>query len=103
MRNIVTAVTALAALAACQRTHDPAVADIVAYRCGDLEVAAVFTELESAVLTIDDRTLTLTSVPAASGAKYADGEGNEFWTKGLEQGLLTLAGEAQRSCTAQAR
>jgi membrane-bound inhibitor of C-type lysozyme len=42
--------------------------------------------------------LTLTLVPAASGAKYADGEGNEFWTKGLDEGLLTLAGEAMRIC-----
>jgi membrane-bound inhibitor of C-type lysozyme len=38
---------------------------------------------------------------AASGAKHADGQGNEFWTKGADEAMLTLAGEASRNCAAQ--
>lgn len=90
-------------LAACQRAQEPAIVNIVSYQCAEHEVSAVFTERERADLTIGDRKLTLTSVPAASGAKYADGVGNEFWTKGLDQGLLTLAGDGVRSCTAPPR
>ncbi len=35
---------------------------------------------------------------SASGARYADDAGNEFWTKG-DSGTLLLAGEEQRKCS----
>ena len=34
---------------------------------------------------------------SGSGARYADAEGNEQWTKGMEDGRLTLAGEPPRA------
>jgi len=103
MRKILALALAATGLAACQRAQEPAIVNIFSYQCGEHEVGAVFTEQERADLTIGERKLTLASVPAASGAKYADAQGNEFWTKGLDQGLLTLAGEEARSCTAPPR
>ena len=46
------------------------------------------------------KSLTLPLAVSASGARYADAESNEFWTKGQANGLLTLAGQARRSCAA---
>lgn len=103
MRKTLALVLAVAGLASCQRAQEPAVVNVVSYQCGEHQVGAVFTEQERADLTIGGRKVSLVSVPAASGAKYADGQGNEFWTKGLDQGLLTLAGEEARSCTAPPR
>ena len=41
--------------------------------------------------------LTLPQVESASGARYADSQGNEFWSKG-EQATFTLAGQEKRNC-----
>jgi len=87
---------------ACGRSGGPSWVNLVTYRCSELGVSATFEGEERVELTLPDRRLTLTQVPAASGAKYADAHGNEFWTKGLSDGLLMLAGEPRRSCAAPA-
>ncbi|HIE5355300.1 TPA: MliC family protein [Stenotrophomonas maltophilia] len=71
-----------------------------AYRCGDLAVRATFNGEDAATVVIGDRTFAMTSERAASGAKYGDGQGNSFWTKGHDDALLSLKGEADRECRA---
>ena len=68
-----------------------------AYQCGDLAVTAEFPTPDAVTLAWPGNSLALKRVPAASGAKYADDAGNEFWTK--DGALLTLAGQAMRRCT----
>lgn len=80
---------AVALLGACQRED----VTVVSYQCGDLAASAVFRGEERAVLTVGNQSPSLLLVLAASGAKYADGAGNEFWTKGADQAMLTLAGK----------
>jgi len=70
-----------------------------AFQCGDLQVQATYRGQDSATVIVADRTFPMSSQPAASGAKYGDGQGNEFWTKGTTEGVLTLSGEPERSCT----
>lgn len=94
MRILVAPIVAVTVLAACQRQD----LNVVSYRCGELAVSAVFRGADRASVTIGERKLELERVPAASGVKYADAAGNEFWTKGLDAALLTLAGEAMRTC-----
>jgi membrane-bound inhibitor of C-type lysozyme len=96
LRTVIMLAAAASALAACQREN----AGVVDYQCGELAVSAVFRGEDRAMLAIGDRKLDLALVPAASGAKYADGQGNEFWTRGPDEAMLTLAGEATRSCRA---
>ncbi len=98
MRSLFVLIFSVAALSACQR-ENPKVAS---YQCGDLTVSAVFRGSDRVVLVMGNEKLNLLLVLAASGAKYADGAGNEFRTKGMDEAMLTLAGEAPRSCTAQA-
>ncbi|HVK50366.1 MAG TPA: MliC family protein [Pseudoxanthomonas sp.] len=69
------------------------------YQCGELAVTASFHGDDDADLTFNGRVLKLPRVVSASGARYADTGGNEFWSKGDVEAILTLAGEAQRSCT----
>lgn len=38
-------------------------------------------------------------VESGSDARYTDAEGNEFWTKGVIEGVLTLNGQPERNCT----
>ncbi|PSM13160.1 COG3650 family protein [Stenotrophomonas maltophilia] len=71
-----------------------------AYQCGDLNVRATFNGEDAATVVIGERTFAMTSERAASGAKYGDGQGNSFWTKGSDDGLLSLKGEADRECHA---
>ncbi|WP_295568109.1 MliC family protein [uncultured Stenotrophomonas sp.] len=71
-----------------------------AFQCGDLSVRATFNGEDAATVVIGDRTFAMTSERVASGAKYADGKGNSFWTKGSDDGLLSLKGEADRECHA---
>ena len=54
----------------------------------------------TAVLAIGCRSITLPQAISGSGARYADAQGNELWTKGMEDGTLTLAGEPPRTCVA---
>lgn len=70
------------------------------YQCGDLSVRATFNGEDAATVVIGERTLAMTSERAASGAKYGDGQGNSFWTRGSDDGLLSLKGEAERECHA---
>lgn len=69
------------------------------YQCGELAVTANFHGEGDADINFNGRVLRLPHVPAASGARYADDAGNEFWSKGDADALLTLAGEAPRGCT----
>ncbi len=66
------------------------------YRCGDLAVTAYFREEDGVRLEFPGETLRLPRVQAASGARYADTAGNEFWTK--DGALLTLRGQPRREC-----
>lgn len=69
------------------------------WQCGESRVGATFDAKAGRVaLTIDGRRLSLPLARSASGARYADEVGNEFWTKG-DSGTLLLAGEEQRKCS----
>jgi membrane-bound inhibitor of C-type lysozyme len=70
------------------------------FQCGEFLVSATFSDVLGVALVFDGRKLALPGVPAGSGAKYADDSGNEFWTKGQAEGMLTLAGEPRRDCRA---
>src|SRR5262249_61732913 len=67
--------------------------------CGEHSVTAPFHGDTDAELAFSGRTMTLPHVTPASGAKYADDKGNEFWSKGPTEATLTLAGEDPRTCT----
>lgn len=95
MKRLLVLVAAAAVLTACQREN----LKVIGYRCGELTVSAIFRGQDRATIAIGDRKLELMLVPAASGARYADAAGNEFWAKGLDEAILTLAAEAPRSCT----
>ncbi|RDI96951.1 hypothetical protein DVT68_19520 [Dyella solisilvae] len=69
-----------------------------AYQCGELAVTGHFTA-EQVTLTFSGKTLVLPHAMAASGARYADDLGNEFWGKGLKDATFTLAGDAPRTCS----
>lgn len=70
------------------------------YRCGDIDVRATFNGEDAATVVVGGRSFAMSSERAASGAKYADGKGNSFWTRGSEEALLSLKGEADRECAA---
>jgi membrane-bound inhibitor of C-type lysozyme len=72
---------------------------VYAFRCGDLAVQATYRGQDSATVVVGDRTFVMAAEIAASGAKYADEQGNVFWTKGTTEGTLTLKGEPDRACT----
>ena len=68
------------------------------WQCGDLRVGATFDNVAQRVtLSYSGRSRMLPQAVAASGARYADDIGNEFWTKG-NTGTLTLDGE-KHECT----
>src|SRR5262245_15198991 len=69
------------------------------FACGEHSVTATFHGDTDAELAFSGRTMTLPHVTSASGAKYADDKGNEFWSKGPTEATLTLAGEDPRTCT----
>ncbi len=97
MRSLIVVAGAFA-IAACQRGHEPVAVDIVTYQCDGIEVAAVFRGEDTVELDVDGKPLKLPRAVSASGARYADASGNEFWSKGTSFALLTLAGEPRRSC-----
>ena len=99
MRSLIILVFSVAALCACQRENSK----VASYRCGDLTVSAVFRGRDRAVLAMGNTEMNLLLVLAASGAKYADGAGNEFWTKGADEAMLTLAGKPTVTCSAIGR
>ncbi|MGY4515898.1 MliC family protein [Lysobacter sp. HA18] len=68
------------------------------WECGDLGVMSRFDDAPKQVrLSFNGASLTLPIAPSASGARYADARGAEFWTKGAT-GTLTLVGEPSRDC-----
>lgn len=69
------------------------------FDCGGLAVSATFDNVaETATLAWHEGQLVLPQAISASGARYADTDGNEFWNKGNEA-TLTLAGNAPVQCT----
>jgi len=100
MSRILRALLILAAAASggCgARTEVQAVAGRTAtYQCGDAVITADFRD-SGVELTLGDTTLRLPQVVAASGARYADDAGNEFWTQG-NSALFTQAGQPRRDC-----
>lgn len=64
------------------------------WQCGEVGVASTYIDdAQSVTLAFSGRELELPIAVSASGARYADTAGNEFWTKG-DSGTLTLAAEA---------
>nr|WP_295383318.1 YbaY family lipoprotein [Pseudoxanthomonas sp.] len=70
------------------------------WQCGDQRIGASFDNgpADNVTLDLGDKPLVLPHAVAASGARYADTAGNEFWTKGRE-GMLTLAGKKKLECS----
>ena len=66
------------------------------WRCAELLLSATYAG-ERVELFFSGRKLGLPIARSGSGARYADAQGNEFWTKG-GQGTLALAGEEKRDC-----
>ena len=103
--------TTVIALGACQRAGEAAPANapatpaaepaapeasepiVAGFRCGDLLVGTTFDNAAGTVtLSINGATRQWPQAPSASGARYADTAGNEFWNKG-DGATLTLDGE----------
>lgn len=78
------------------------------WQCNEVGVASTYTDdAERVTLAFSGRELELPIAVSASGARYADAAGNEFWTKG-DSGTLALAAEAgsetaKRECTRSKR
>ena len=77
------------------------VAEVVApvtFQCGDERITASFDNAAGNVsLSIGGEALTLPQAAAASGARYADEQGNEFWNKGTNA-TLTRTGKPAVEC-----
>lgn len=105
-----------AALAACKPAAEPApaapaepaapAAEPVAaapaaainFQCGDERISARFDNTAGNVtLSIGGQPLVLPQAVAASGARYADDQGNEFWNKG-SNATLTRSGQPPVEC-----
>lgn len=70
-------------------------AQAVAWRCDQRTVTTRFDPATDAIqLTLEDRTLILLSAQAASGARFADAQGNQFWEHAGEATLSLAGGEA---------
>jgi len=112
--SVTLAAVSLLVLGACQRSSEPetpaAAASPVSsapagavvlpshsYQCGDLAVTATFDGVGAVDLAYTAGPLTLPQVESASGARYADSQGNEFWSKG-EDATFALAGQEKRTC-----
>ncbi|MBB3834723.1 membrane-bound inhibitor of C-type lysozyme [Xanthomonas arboricola] len=69
--------------------------DTVAWRCGERAITTRFDPATDALrLTLDGRALTLLSAQAASGARFADAHGNQFWEHAGEATLSLAGGDA---------
>ena len=117
--SVMSITVALLALGACQRSSEPeapapAAAPVMSapagtvrlpshsFQCGDLAVSATFDGVGAVDLSYPGGPLTLPQVESGSGDRYADSQGNEFWSKG-EEATLTLAGQEKRNCTPAAK
>ena len=65
------------AAAAPRAQSDP---HIYRFQCQELSVAATYSTDGTAHVLVGDRTLKLRQAISASGARYRDDAGNEFWT-----------------------
>lgn len=70
------------------------------WQCGDLRVATRFNDeaLDAITLMFSGRRLVLREAAAATGARFNDGAGNEFWSRGRDV-TLALAGREKAACT----
>lgn len=71
---------------------------IFGYQCGQYALTATFRGSDRVDISFDGRTLSLTQLVAASGVKYSDGQGIEFWTRGMKDATLTLPGKGTLVC-----
>lgn len=70
----------------------------VNFQCGDERIGARFDNgAGNVTLSIGGQSLVLPQAVAASGARYADDKGNEFWNKGSDA-TLTLTGKPAVEC-----
>jgi putative lipoprotein len=71
------------------------------YRCRELDVTATFHGDGPVELTYSGTSrgtsLSLARVSSASGARYADDSGDEFWTQ--DGAMIAIAGQERRTCT----
>jgi len=68
------------------------------WQCGDQRIAARFDAGAQTLNLIHERgQLALPRIESASGARYADANGNEFWDK-ADAATLTLSGTPARDC-----
>lgn len=73
--------------------------DTFHWQCGEIGVASHYLGHADLVeLSFSGRTLVLPIAASASGARFADDQGSEFWTRG-DTGSLALPGEPVRECT----
>lgn len=82
-------------------TADQPVREVVnaQYRCGDQLIGAEFDNTAGqVVLSLNTRRVPLAQAVSASGARYADAAGNEFWSKG-DSATLTLEGQVLECAT----
>lgn len=98
MRIFLAVGLAVSSLTACQQRPEPDIETIFEYRCVELEVTAIITEEDRVNLILIDRQLSLPLTPVTSGVRFADDRENVFWTKGPDEAMLTLAGDATRNC-----
>ena len=76
----------------------PPTVPVAHWECGELGLMSRYDNRAGTVtLAFNGARRILPIARSASGARYADAQGNEFWTKGAT-GHLTLAGEPVRDC-----
>ena len=73
----------------------------VVYRCTDGRTVAARYDGERAFLSLDGRSLTLTTHPSASGARYVGG-GVQWWTRGMDRGRLSALADGETYAEADA-
>jgi uncharacterized membrane protein len=78
----------------------PAMAEATTWQCGDLRVSSL---LKGGALQLSGPfgVRTLAAMRSASGARYGDDRGTEFWDKAGEA-MLTLDGQRQPDCSRSA-
>lgn len=74
-------------------------AQVSHWQCGPVSVDTQFNQSDDTVsLSFSGRRLQLPIAMSGSGARYADKQGNEFWSKG-DSASLTLLGNPLPDCT----
>lgn len=69
------------------------------YRCGNLALTAAFHGEGPVDLSFGGKALILPHVSSGSGARYADQDGNAFFSTGTDQAMLSLNDQADLICT----